>query len=424
MKKPVVVIVECESTSLNYIRDLQRLGYEPVILEMHQMLEDFPGEKCYTLFGAKQPKTIVDGKTYAQTLKKVKALKPVLVLSGADHALELTMRLVHDLKLPGNKYKDLPTFRDKYLCQMALKKAGIRYIHSEPYKNLKQAYAFFKKCHNKIVVKPVKGVSTMGVTICSKKEEIAKAINRASLKQSVLTNATPFLQEFIDGDEFVVNTISHNGHHKVTSCYYYKKKLITKPIRTFIYELFVATSPTSKMMKPIVSYALKVLDAMNYRNGPTHCEFKVDKYGPVLIEANCRVVGASMPYYFLDKVWGHHETNLVLQSFLNSKEFIRKQPKYARPKANAVLKQLIIPRRIKVGKIKIKQALKNLESLVYIGSGIHLVKGNCILPATIDLETSPGAVFLANKNIKHLARDLKYVTNLENNHLDKLFEIK
>ena len=43
----------------------------------------------------------------------------------------------------------------------------------------------------------------------------------------------------------------------------------------------------------------------------------VDKNGPVLIEANCRVMGSSAPSGFLDKVFGYHETEVILNSMLD-----------------------------------------------------------------------------------------------------------
>jgi hypothetical protein len=50
-----------------------------------------------------------------------------------------------------------------------------------------------------------------------------------------------------------------------------------------------------------------------------HNEIKLDKKGPVLIEANCRVGGGSMPAKYLDKILGHHETDIVVKSYLNPK---------------------------------------------------------------------------------------------------------
>jgi hypothetical protein len=55
--------------------------------------------------------------------------------------------------------------------------------------------------------------------------------------------------------------------------------------------LIVKLSP---IHKKIAQYGLDVLNAMKYQYGPTHLEMKLDKNGPVLIEANLRIMGGNV----------------------------------------------------------------------------------------------------------------------------------
>ncbi len=421
-KKPVVLIVECLSSSINYLKDLQKRGYEPVVVESPIIRRLQPSWYSYTVFGAKQPKIISRQAKYEDTLKIVKKINPILIVTGADHGLELTLRLSHDLGLKNNKLTNLPKMRDKYISQLTLKKAGIRCIESVRYKNFKQALAFFKKHDNKIVVKPAKGVSSIGVTVCTTVKELKHAISLAQNKNNyAVTNKKPILQEFIDGEEYIVDTVSSNGVVKVSSVYHYHKKQIKGYAP--VYSWTTVHSPDEKEIKPIVNYALKVVKAVGVEWGPVHGEYKVDKKGPVLIETNCRIPGGTMPNTFLDAIWGHHETDLVLDAYLNPRKFKAIKGKWVKPKCHGALKHIILDKPIYIKRVTPERCLTKLKSYHDFNMGFDPEVKNRWLHKTIDYETSAGTVFLVNKSLKQLNTDLDTITDIEHNHLDKLYII-
>ncbi len=421
MAKPIVLIVECLSSSINYLKDLEERGYEAAVLESPIIRKNQPAWYSYDLFGAKQPRILSRQAKYEDTLKLVKKLKPVLIVTGADHGLEMCLRLSHDLGLKNNKLENLPKMRDKFISQETLKKAGIRCIESVRYKNFKQALDFFKKHNNKIVVKPAKGVSSIGVSVCTSQKQLRKSIALASSKQNYsVTNKMPILQEFIDGEEYIVDTVSCNGIAKVSSVYHYHKKQI--PGYAPVYSWTTSHSPNEKEIKPIVDYALKVVKAVGVEWGPVHGEYKVDKNGPVLIETNCRIPGGSMPNTFLNAIWGHHETDLVLDAYLNPKKFA-KYPKYIKPKAYGILKHIILNKPIYIKKVTPQKAFNNIESFHAFNMGFDAAAKNRWLYKTINYETSGGTIFLVNKNREQLLSDLERTNEIENDHLNRLYVI-
>lgn len=419
-KKPVVIIVECVSTAVNYIKDLQDQGYEPVCLELREINKQFPNAHCYTAFGAKQPKVITDCKRYSQTLKKVKALKPILILPGADHGLRLASQLTHDLKLRGNKLSDLPIMKDKYASQLALKHHGLRHIESVKYTNWDQAVKFFHAHKNKVVVKPIEGVSTVGVTICDNVVQLKKAIALAKGSGSAMIDRHPILQEYIEGEEYVVNTCSCDGHTIVTSAYVYKKIFIPGSGPVYITHEWI--SPNAPKMRPIVKYALKVIKAIDLKWGPCHAEFKVDEKGPVLIETNCRIPGGSMPGDYVHQILGHHETDIALKAYLHPEDF-KKLPKLMNPIAGGIVKMVVIKKPIFVHEVKMDQCFKKLKSYHSYSFGMFYDVKDTWFKKTVDYETSGGNIYLVNKSIKQLYRDLVYVMNVEAHHLDWMYKI-
>lgn len=411
-KKPVVLIIECVSSSLNYLTDLEKMGYEPVVMESPIIRKNQPSWYTYTSFGAKQPKILFRHPHYKDTLKEVKKLNPVLIVTGADHGLELCLRLSHDLGLKNNSLKNLPKMRDKYVSQQTLKKHGIRCIESIKYTTYAKALKFFKEHDNKVVVKPAKGVSSIGVTVCSTEKELKHAISLAQDKHNYsVTNKKPIIQEYIDGEEYIVDTVSSNGIIKVSSVYHYHKRLIKGYAP--VYERTSAHSPSEKEIKPIVDYALKVVKAVGVEWGPVHGEYKVDKKGPVLIETNCRIPGGSMPRTFLNQIWGHHETDLVLMAYLQPKKFKAIKYKCCEPKSFGLIKHYIADKPFYVKKAIPEKCFKGIKSFHAFNMGFALTVKDQWMLKTIDYETAVGNVFLVNKSHKQLTKDLKNIEGVE-----------
>ena len=101
------------------------------------------------------------------------------------------------------------------------------------------------------------------------------------------------LQERIFGDEYIVNTISRDGVPALTSVFrYYKKRTAAGAI---IYSGVESISEPDERERALIDYALKTVRALGITDGPVHGEYMIDKNGPVLIEANCRVMGGSAP---------------------------------------------------------------------------------------------------------------------------------
>lgn len=414
-----ILIIHPTSTRVNYIKDIRDAGYEPIVFIQPSTL-NLEKSDC-GLFGDKLPKIYKIDDNYNKTLALAKKIKPKFILIGNDYSLELSLRLSQDLKLISTSYKNFKTMRNKFKQQEALEKAKVRFIKTKYVSTILEANKYYKTLKDKkVVVKPVSGADTVGVHICKNQKEFTNAISDVIVDKK----SKALIQEYIDGEEYVVNSVSYNGVHKITSVWGYKKRLI--PGYGPIYERLDFLSPDTKLSQKLIKYDFKVLDAMHITHGAMHNEIKVDKKGPVLIEANCRVAGGSMPAKFLDKIYGHHETDIVIKSYLHPKSFY-KLPNQLPIIGHGIIKFLILPYNIKATKIKFPQVLSKLPSFFTCNAGINgsVPKGKEIyLNKTIDYSTSPGNIFMANKNLKQLNADYKKIVDLENNHLEKLFDYK
>jgi hypothetical protein len=191
-----------------------------------------------------------------------------------------------------------------------------------------------------LIAKPATGAGSEFIHLCFTLGDVETAFKVTSGLTTTQHTSTEVMcvQEYIDGDEFVVNCVSYNGIHVVTDCWESvknpmqvrsdrmrfserekQKKMINNSNNpaagnrngqqesvsaprpeldtiTIVYDRLkfipCITVPGSRIRR-IVDYTLKCLDALHVRNGCTHSELRFDdsRGGPCLIEMNPRMQG-------------------------------------------------------------------------------------------------------------------------------------
>ena len=118
----------------------------------------------------------------------------------------------------------------------------------------------------------------------------------ADLKKTVVTIGSKFIaQEFLQGTEYVVDTVSLNGKHKLIDIWRCHKAKHNDG--SFVYEYFDLLDSNDKVCKVLFDYVSTVLDALNIKIGPGHSEVYIKKDGsPVLVEIGARLGGPRMPF--------------------------------------------------------------------------------------------------------------------------------
>ena len=100
------------------------------------------------------------------------------------------------------------------------------------------------------------------------------------------------LQEYLVGEEWIVDTMSRDGEHVVVAIWRYDKGEANGA--PFCYYGAEPVGCTDERARGVAAYALAVLDALEWRWGPVHMEVMWvskptaggEERGPVLIEAN------------------------------------------------------------------------------------------------------------------------------------------
>jgi len=418
-----IIVVDVLSTGYNYIEDIVRRGYAPVSLEskvLRHSIEcgiDSPinPDKLYH-----QPVLLKEQDSYEKTLEEVKKYDPVLVVPGTESGVVLATKLAADLGLPGNPVEYIKAMTEKPAMHEALKNAGLRYLHGRTVSTPEEAIDFCKEngfvC---AVVKPVRGAASQGLFLCDDLEEVKNAV--AQLME--MTNdfgdkiSEVLVQERIIGTEYVVNILSRNGFHKLTTFLKYNK--IKTNEGGYIYDNTKYIDHFEPGHSELIEYAFKVADAIHYQNGMIHGEFMIDEKGPILIEVNCRPMGGSLPAAFADKISGQHETDSILDALLYPDKFMKELKKPYRLLRNGCSKSIIISQDMEVEDSPVFEVAKHLRSTYLID--VTPVTKPVMMTKTRDLEGTGGEIYLINDDKAILEEDLKILSNVEKSFFQFIF---
>ena len=413
-----IVVVECISTGTNYIQDIVARNYNPVVLEMAESGENEEALLYKKIVHDSYERIkhdfdlIHEKDTYEETLAMVKELDPVLVVPGNEKGVILATKLANDLNLLCNPIENLDAFTLKNEMQNRLAENNLRSIRGRVVKSVEEAIDYYdSEGLKEVVIKPIYGAASVGVNICQNRQEMIDSISKVFNQKGYYGNesAELLIQERINGDEYVVNTVSCGGVHRVTLIWKYNK--IKTSEGGHIYDSFESINELDLGEAKLVEYAYDVADALGIQYGPVHGEYMIDEKGPVLIEVNCRPCGANMDADFLDSFSGQHETDSSLDSYLNPKKFDYELKKGYKLFGHAALKLFIVPNDLIAESSPMNHISNKLKS--HYKTALDPINETQPFLKTQDLETSCGTVFLSHSDGYQVKKDLDFLRSIE-----------
>merc|ERR1712048_478834 len=264
-----------------------------------------------------------------------------------------------------------------------------------------------------IVLKPVEGGGSFGVKLCTTKEE-AKAHFQFLMdfqRKKGAQDAAVLCQEFLKGQEYVVDHVSCDGVHKCMMVYVYDKRPTNGA--AFVYYGMIPVDSNSEVAKQLIKYTQGVLDALELNNGPSHGEVMMTSDGPCLVEMNCRAHGWDGSWVPLAKMLtgGYAQPDVAFASHLNVNAFAKTPSIYPSPLKAAG--QIVMLVSFFSGTVKSTPGydkMKGLSSFVALQTGVGI---GSKVELTIDLFTAAGVLVLANSESNKLEADLASVRKME-----------
>lgn len=421
-----ILIVDSYSTGENFLEDIKKRGYHPIVLWSKRNDLLFQAMESHRNPIMKKYKDEVDfyieKDTYEETLSMVKELNPKFVLPGGELGVELATMLAADLNLPGNKKDRIPYMTNKSLMHQALAEHGVREIRGKVVHNLEEALDFYHSNNLKgAVLKPYRGAGSVDVRLCDSEEELRAAYDEVFASGNYMGGEEEgmLLQERIIGTEYVVNTVSYQGRHKLTSILRYLRKKVPGGGNAYDRAEMLGTLETG--CSSLVRYMFSALNALGIEYGNVHAELMMDEKGPVLIEVNCRPMGFHLRADYMDKIWGHHETDLVLDAYLHPEAFLSSIHEPFRSLSCGWMKMVIVEGDKDIVASPILTLARHQKSFFYADLG-KSVSGH--VTKTVDLDTAGGTIYLANDDRGQLLRDYDFLERVETQYYDMLYSGK
>ncbi|MBQ2666759.1 ATP-grasp domain-containing protein [Methanobrevibacter sp.] len=417
--KKNIIIVECKSTGTNFIADIINRGYNPVMLDTKYADSDIGKDYEETLRNEHSEveydfDLITEKDTYEETLEMVKEWDPILVLPGNEKGVILASKLAYDLNLKCNDIENLDSMTLKDEMQNRLAEKGLRSIRGKVIKTIEEAIEFYDgEDLDQVVLKPTYSCGGASVRICTDKEEMIMYLNELLSKTNRYGDELNevLVQERILGDEYIVNTVTCEGHHRVTLVWKYNKIRTTDG--AIVYDTCETVNELNLGEAEMVEYAYNVADALGIEYGPVHGEYMIDEKGPVLIEVNCRPCGGHMPAKFLDQISGQHETDSILDAYLKPDRFKEKLKNRYRLHGHGALKFFIVPKDMVAISSPMENISIKLESHVQTSMDDFDETDKKTYFKTEDLDSSCGIVYLAHKDYGVIQDDINYLRNVE-----------
>ncbi|MFE1885579.1 ATP-grasp domain-containing protein [Streptomyces diastatochromogenes] len=347
-----------------------------------------------------------------QIVKELRSHGVSAVLAGQEPGVPLSDRLSELMGTASNGSRLSAARRDKYQMIEVLRAAGLhcadQFKSDDP-----QALVDWAEAHGTypVVIKPLSSASTDGVFICNTADEVREAAQQVLAARDIfdLPNREVLIQSYLDGEEYIVDTVSHDGHRFVCGVWKYEKTLVNGKN---IYDKDVLLPADEFPVPELIAYVDQVLEAMNIRFGPTHTEVKMTSNGPALVEIGARLNGDMNPD-FHQICLGHNQADLIALSYMRPQEFLerygdrvytRRQPAvvYNAPSAQE-------------GEVKAidEAVVREIAALptVFLPSVKVPVGGR--VRRTVDLLTSPLRIFMTGVTQEAVLDDYKRLQELK-----------
>ncbi|WP_095149259.1 ATP-grasp domain-containing protein [Pseudomonas sp. Irchel s3a18] len=323
-------------------------------------------------------------------LLKLAAQQPAAVLTGSEFGVELADLLAARLGLPGNDPGTSAARRDKSLMAERVAAAGLPVAAQLRTRSMAKALCWFTaRGSRSVVAKPLDSAGSDNVFICHDALQLQSAIETilGATNLMMLNNEAVLLQEYLTGPEYVINSVSHAGEHWITDIWKCSKTLTTDGRK--IYDREDLLPADARELPQLIEYVEGVLDALGIVHGPGHTELILTANGPRLLETGARLSGLACPPA-LQAATGNDQVALTCLSYLEPSR-LAQWPRRYRLLQHARGLNLIAHQHGLFAQHHVRHRLEALPS--FHNARFRLGEGARVVP-TVDLNSSPGAVFL------------------------------
>ena len=292
-----IAVIGANYQYLSFYKQAKALGYE--IYSFARAVDDNP---CWEIADHHYDMAFKDKELILEVCKAegVQGVTSFLL----ESALPCVYYVAEGLGSPCNSRECQAITANKYTMREQMRRCGV----SIP------AYQAIKSPKDKInlpfpiIVKPADSGGSRGVTLVRNQEELDDALDRAF---DWSPNQTVMVEQFIEGREFSIESISYQGKHYILQ--------ITDKVTTeapYFVEMahHQPADLTEKQRQDIKNLTLQMLEALKIENSAGHTEIKIDaKDIPYVIEMGPRMGGDFISSDLVKLSTGYDFVNGVLE---------------------------------------------------------------------------------------------------------------
>ncbi|KNX38726.1 hypothetical protein VV01_18810 [Luteipulveratus halotolerans] len=293
-----IVVIDPRSSGRDLVEELHRTGSDVTVVQPREVYRSTPGRPV----PAPGPEILAacdrPGRSPGERL-------PAIV-PGCEHAVTIADIAAAQWGSHHNDLNTLAARRHKVAMAEAASSAGILTPWTVECRDVGQVARTVEARPAPWVVKPSDSGGSDGARVCRSLEE-AKSAAAAILGQTTLLGHVAdslTVQEYLDGEQHFVNTVSGPAGHVVTEVFRY---VLDETSGHPEIRAAVTMSVDDPRSVAAVDYVLPVLDAVGFRWGASHTEVRATSAGTRLIEFNGRAMGPTVPSQVYRRVAGHSQ---------------------------------------------------------------------------------------------------------------------
>lgn len=226
-RKKEIMVIECLSSGRMYIPEIIERGYKVLMVQpknedkvLFQRKVDV-AEEFKKQYNPDDLEVIFTEFNAQSILEAIKIHIPNIVCSvaGSEMGVRLNDEVATAIGVPCNSADTAYLRCTKAGMIEALEKAGVRAIKSAKVKSVEDVKNFFKENNlKKAFMKFSESAASFESKVCENLDEAIAHYNKISNMPNYFGNTHDeiLIQEYIEGDEYVVNTISCQGKHIIT----------------------------------------------------------------------------------------------------------------------------------------------------------------------------------------------------------------
>ena len=224
------------------------------------------------------------------TVARVRSCAPDHVVPGFESGVGLADHVAEALLLPGNGTGLTEARTAKSCMSEVVRAAGLdtpkQYV-AEDAETLVERVS--TRLGWPVIVKPDASIASDGVARCASPEEVRAAALDILGRPNAFgrRNRRVLAQQFLEGTEYVVDTVSWGGKHKPTAFWRYHRP--ADGVDFVCYDAMQMVPFDGERPEALARVAARALDALGVVHGPAHCEIMWTASGPVFIELGARL---------------------------------------------------------------------------------------------------------------------------------------